>query len=142
MIINTLPDQPAGGLPAEVIDRLPARRASTREELWRRLSRGRAHLDARYADAADLSSTARAACLSPFHFLRLFKAAFGLTPHQYLTERRLSVAQEALARTARTVSEIGLSLGFENVNSFGRLFRRRFGITPQQFRRDASVAAA
>ena len=75
------------------------------------------------------------ACLSPFHFLRLFKIAFGRTPHQYLTDLRLAVARKRLLETEQSVGEIGLSLGFENVNSFGRLFRRHQGITPQNFRR-------
>jgi AraC family transcriptional regulator len=137
MILNITPESAAGGCtPDEVIiNRLPAVRAETRVELYRRLLKGRAFLEANYAQTADLHATARVACLSPFHFLRLFKTAFGRTPHQYLTELRLAVARRQLLETKQSVGEIGLSLGFENVNSFGRLFRRHQGITPQCFRR-------
>ena len=142
MISNISPESAAGGLTHDeaIINRLPAVRAATRAELYRRLLRGRAFLEANYSQDADLNATARVACLSPFHFLRLFKVAFGRTPHQYLTDLRLAVARKRLLETEESVGEIGLSLGFENVNSFGRLFRRHEGITPQNFRR-LSLAA-
>ncbi len=142
MILNIAPDSSAGGVTPdeEAIDRLPAARRSTREELFRRLLRGREYLERNYCGQADLTATARAACLSPFHFLRLFKSAFGRTPHQYLTELRLRIAQTRLAETSEPVGAIGLGLGFENVNSFGRLFRRHLGLTPQDFRRRAVAA--
>ena len=142
MILNITPESAAGGFTPDeaIINRLPAVRAETRVELYRRLLKGRAFLEANYAQTADLNATARVACLSPFHFLRLFKTAFGRTPHQYLTELRLAVARRQLLETKQSVGEIGLSLGFENVNSFGRLFRRHEGITPQSFRRLSAAA--
>ncbi len=140
MILNIVPEAGSGATPEEVvIEKIPAARRTTREELFRRLQRGREYLEHNYAGAADLAATARAACLSPFHFLRLFKVVFGRTPHQYLTELRLKVAQRRLSETTEPVGAIGLSLGFENVNSFGRLFRRHLGVTPLDYRRQVTV---
>ncbi|MEO5930764.1 MAG: AraC family transcriptional regulator, partial [Candidatus Kapaibacterium sp.] len=76
------------GVRAE-IDRLPAVRRSTRVELYRRLHIARDFIDSRIGSQVMLNEMARTACLSPFHFLRLFKQIFGVTPHQYLTTRRL-----------------------------------------------------
>src|SRR5204862_6273991 len=80
-------------------DALPARRASTREELWRRLNRGRDFIHASLESSLTLSGIAAAACLSPFHFLRGFKALFRMTPHEYLSLCRIERAKFLLERT-------------------------------------------
>lgn len=119
------------------VARLPSVRASTRLEIFRRLDRAREYFDECYADAPNLSGAAQVACLSNFHFLRLFKAAFRQTPHQYLTERRFAVARRLLRETKRTVTDISFAVGFLNVNLFGRVFRERYQTTPQGFRKAA-----
>ena len=116
-------------------ERLPAARASTRDELFRRLLRGRDFLLSEIAGEASLKSAARAACLSPYHFHRSFLRAFGLTPHRFLTRYRLARARRLLASTDRSVTEICLECGFESPGSFSALFSRRFGQSPRAFRR-------
>lgn len=109
-------------------------RASTREELFRRLHRGRDFLHAYASDGVSLAEAARAACLSPFHFLRSFKQAFGLTPHQYLTHCRLERAKFLLARTELSVTDICFDAGFISVGSFVTLFHRQTGMPPRTWR--------
>jgi AraC-like DNA-binding protein len=65
--------------------RVPAARASTRAEMLRRASRGREFLHAQAHGPVSLQAAARAACLSSYHFHRVFTAAFGQSPHSYLT---------------------------------------------------------
>ncbi len=119
---------------ASAISKLPALRPSTRQELYKRLLRGRdallSSLDAKVA----LRDVARAACLSPYHFHRAFSRAFGLTPHQYLTRHRLERAAYLLRRSDRSVTEICFEAGFESPGSFSTLFRRHFGRSPREFR--------
>jgi len=117
------------------IDRLPARRPGTREELHRRLQRGRTFLHEQFADHLDLEQVARVACLSPHHFHRLFRAAFGRTPHSYLTELRFERAATLLARTDQPVTAICFAVGFESLGSFSALFHRRTGLSPSAFRK-------
>ena len=117
------------------VARLPAVRPATRAELYRRL-----HLAKEYADSAfdaplTLDDLAGAAGLSPNHLLRTFKQAFGQTPHQYLTERRLERARQLLAETNQPVTEICLSVGFASLGAFSWLFRRRVGVSPAEYRR-------
>ena len=71
---------------------VPALRASTRQELWRRLHRARDYIHANATGPIDLAAIARVACLSPHHFHRLFRKAFGETPHRYRTRLRLARA--------------------------------------------------
>ena len=116
----------------EQAGRLPAVRASTREELYRRLLIGREYLHAS-AGPVSLASTARAACLSPFHFHRGFAKAFGRTPHAYLTALRLERARIALESGAH-VLEACLAAGFESPSAFTRLFRANYASPPSAFR--------
>jgi AraC-like DNA-binding protein len=116
------------------IEDVPAARAATREELWRRLHRGRDWLHAHAAEPASLAETARAACLSPHHFLRAFHRAFGVTPHRYLQRLRLERARALLARRDASVTEVCLAVGFASLGSFSALFRREVGVSPRAWR--------
>ena len=115
-------------------DALPARRVSTREELWRRLNRGRDFIHARFESALTLSDIASAACLSPFHFMREFKSVFGQTSHQYLSACRVERAKFLLERTELPVTEICFSVGFESLGSFSSWFSRLTGVSPRAWR--------
>ncbi|HEY6334237.1 MAG TPA: AraC family transcriptional regulator [Blastocatellia bacterium] len=117
--------------------RLPAARASTRNELYRRILRGRDHLLGSLDQPVHLADAARAACLSPYHFHREFRRMFGETPHRYLTRQRLERARLLLSRDNQTVLEVCLASGFESPASFSLLFRRHFGLAPSQFRQSA-----
>jgi AraC-like DNA-binding protein len=75
--------------------------------------------------------------LSPYHFLRSFKAVTGVTPHQWLLRARLRAAAEKLAATKTPVTEIALDVGFEDLSNFTRTFRAEFGASPREFRRAA-----
>lgn len=114
---------------------LPAARASTQAELYRRLHRARDYMEASLDAPLRLHQVAGAAAMAPHHFLRAFKQAFGATPHQYLTARRMARAQHLLAASEMPVTEIGLEVGFSSLGSFSWLFRRRIGASPEQFRR-------
>ncbi len=115
-------------------DRLVARRASTRVELLRRLSMGRDYMDAFFHRPLSLREIAREACMSEYHFLRAFRDAFGESPFAYLGRRRMQEAERLLAQTNRSVSDIALMVGFDNVSAFSRRFRNIMGQTPTQSR--------
>jgi AraC-like DNA-binding protein len=117
------------------IANVPAVRSATREELYRRLCRGRDYLHACFADPLPLGAVAREACLAPHHFHRLFRAVFGRTPHAYLVGLRIDRARTLLKVTDQSVREICLEVGFESLGSFSALFRRVIGIPPARFRR-------
>ena len=120
---------------AREIGRLPAARASTRQELHARVQRGRQAMDEMLTENLPLKSIARLAHLSPFHFHRAFCAVFGETPHAYRTRRRLERASRLLKETDAPVTDVCLDTGFESVGSFSTMFRRRYGASPKEFRR-------
>lgn len=112
------------------VESIPALRAASREELYRRLHRAGDYAAACFDEPITLNDMARVACLSPNHFLRTLKQAFHQTPHQYLTRIRLEHAQGLLAQTNQPVTDVCFAVGFESLGSFSWLFRQRVGVAP------------
>lgn len=104
------------------------RRRAVEAALW---------MDAHSHEAIDLESAAGEAGLSPFHFLRVFANALGVTPHQNLVRSRLRHAARLLADDARSVTDIALDVGFGDLSNFVRTFHRAAGVSPGGFRRAA-----
>lgn len=75
---------------------------------------------------------------SRFHFMRVFKKATGLSPMQYLLERRVRYASNLLKTTSLAVEEVGRQAGFEDPYYFSRLFRKKAGVSPMAFRRKSA----
>ncbi len=108
----------------------------------RHLLRAKDLADARYREPLDVPALARAARLSPAHFSREFRRAFGETPHQYLLTRRLERAAALLRNTDHTVADICFTVGLQSVGSFTTSFGRAFGVTPTAYREAHPPAAS
>ena len=90
--------------------------------------------DQRYFEPLDVQDLARAAGLSPAHFSRAFRRAFGESPHAYLMTRRLERAAALLRTTDNSVAEICLAVGLQSIGSFTTSFTRTFGKSPTAYR--------
>jgi AraC family transcriptional regulator len=104
----------------------------------RRLTRVKEYVAANLEGDLTIAQLAKVASLSRFHFARAFKAAVGLTPHQYVSTCRLERAKELLARGEHSLLEIALTLNFSSQANFTRAFHQRTGVTPGQYRRSAA----
>jgi AraC-like DNA-binding protein len=100
----------------------------------RHLLRARDLVDARYAEPLEVADLARTAGLSPAHFSREFRSAFGEAPHAYLLSRRLERAAALLRSTDRPVIEICFAVGLRSVGSFTTSFSRAYGVSPTGYR--------
>jgi AraC-like DNA-binding protein len=100
----------------------------------RHLLRAKDLIDARYREPLDVATIAQAAHLSPAHFSREFRRAFGESPHQYLLTRRLERAAGLLRNTDRSVADICLLVGLRSVGSFTTSFSRTYGMSPTSYR--------
>jgi AraC family transcriptional regulator len=116
------------------IEKIPMIRPGTRFELYKRLNVARDYIQSCYDEPIKLKKLSQIACLSPHHFLRLFKSVFHQTPHQYLTRVRLQKALQMLKENKSSITEICFEVGFENPSSFSRLFKSRFNRSPSEFR--------
>ncbi|MCW3094932.1 MAG: transcriptional regulator, AraC family [Chthonomonadaceae bacterium] len=113
---------------------VPAMRRSTRIEIYQRLALARDFIEASLDRPITLTDYSGVACLSPHHFLRLFRQVYGETPHQFLTRLRLKTAMDLLQKTETPVTEICFLVGFESLGSFSSLFKRHYGRSPVAFR--------
>lgn len=103
----------------------------------RRMVEAALWLDAQAQEQIDLETAAHAAGLSPYHFLRLFAAVLGVTPHQYLVRARLRRAARLLAEGDCSITDIAFDVGFTDLSNFIRTFHRAAGVSPRKFRQAA-----
>jgi AraC family transcriptional regulator len=115
----------------EKANRLPSARAATRAELYRRVCRGRDYLGFSALSAPRLADAAAVACLSPYHFHRSFKAAFGETPHEYTSKRRLAHADRLLA-TAMPATEVAAAVGYDSYSAFYAAYQQCHAASPSR----------
>jgi transcriptional regulator GlxA family with amidase domain len=108
----------------------------------RHLLRAKDAVDARFREPLDVAALARTAYLSPAHFSREFRRAFGETPHQYLLTRRLERAAALLRNTDRSVADVCVTVGLKSVGSFTSSFGRAFGRSPTAYRAEFPPAAS
>lgn len=94
-------------------------------------------IDANARNDIDLATAATIAGLSSYHFLRVFAAVVGVTPHQYLVRARLRNAARLLVESERPITDIALDVGFNDVSNFVRTFGRAAGASPRAFRHAA-----
>jgi AraC-like DNA-binding protein len=106
------------------------------DETFRRLCRSRDLLAASYQAQVSLDQAAREACLSAFHFHRLFASAFGETPHDFLTRLRLDRAKRLLASGEMSVTDVCMEVGYSSLGSFSMKFRNFTGRPPSAYQRE------
>jgi AraC-like DNA-binding protein len=97
------------------------------------LRRARDLIDRDYAEPLDVPAMARAALMSPAHFSRKFRAAYGETPYSYLMTRRIERAK-ALLRHGTSVSDTCVTVGCTSLGSFSSRFTEIVGMTPTHYR--------
>jgi len=81
-----------------------------------------------------LAALAKRVCLSPRHFVRRFKQAFGGTPAAFVENLRLDEARRRLSERTQTIENVASSVGFQSDDVFRRAFQRRFGVKPSSYR--------
>jgi AraC family transcriptional regulator len=96
------------------------------------------YIEEHLSENISLRQLAAVAQLSPYHFARAFKQSFGAPPHHYHMSRRIERAKAILEGPPRTVTEVGVMLGFSETSSFTASFRRSVGVTPTNYRRSVT----
>lgn len=104
------------------------------QDLLRRLLRAKDRMDAASHEAWPVRRLARVSCVSPAHFARSFKEAFGVPPHRYLLTRRIERATALLRDTPLSITDIAFRTGWASLGTFGRTFRDVTGESPGDFR--------
>jgi len=102
---------------------------------WR-LNRVARHIEANISGRLSIRELAEVAQMSTSHFTRTFRATVGVSPHGYVTRRRVAAAQALIARTGCALAEVAVLCGTADQAHLNRLFAKHCGITPGAWRRD------
>ncbi|HMH22758.1 MAG TPA: AraC family transcriptional regulator [Puia sp.] len=108
-------------------------------ETYRKIITAKWYMDKNFHEPIDLDRLSREACLSRYHFHRLFTRIYRQTPHQYLTQKRIRQARQWLTEKELSISDICNNVGFESIGSFSALFKKVSGFAPQFYRRKALI---
>ncbi|HUB59521.1 MAG TPA: AraC family transcriptional regulator [Puia sp.] len=104
-------------------------------DVYKKIVDAKVFIDDHFDSPIDLDAIAGEACLSRYHFHRMFRRIYRRTPHQYLTYKRIDHARRILAADAHcTVGEVCMQVGFESIGSFSLLFKKETGVAPGEFR--------
>lgn len=106
-------------------------------DVYKKIVTAKVYIDEHFHQPIDLDRLSREACLSRYHFHRLFTRIYRKTPHRYLTQKRIEQARLWLSDEDLSVSEICNNVGFESLGSFSLLFKKESGRTPQSYRSQA-----
>ncbi|MDK1286825.1 AraC family transcriptional regulator [Pseudoalteromonas umbrosa] len=102
---------------------------------YKRLDACRDFIVDNYHETLSLSVIAKHSCMSPYHFLRVFKDTYGETPNEYLIRLRVEQAKKMLITEQCSVSEVCEKVGYTSLGSFSSLFVKQVGLTPTSYRR-------
>jgi transcriptional regulator GlxA family with amidase domain len=108
----------------------------------KRLRQARDVMDRDYAKPLDVPALARVALMSPGHFSRSFREAFGETPYSYLMTRRIERAKALLRRGDLSVTEVCFAVGGTSLGSFSTRFTELVGESPSAYRARSHDEAA
>src|SRR5215203_2053804 len=106
-------------------------------QTYRSLAQAREFMRHTYGRPISLPDVAAQANLSPYHFLRIYKRAYGETPREFLARLRIERAKTLLARGSHNVTGACFEVGFYSLGSFSNLFADRVGLSPSEYRRYA-----
>lgn len=99
----------------------------------RALERTHAYIAQHLCESFTLADLARTACISRFHFARLFRASTGCSPMEFVLKARMEAAKQMLARGDQKIATTAAALGFFDQSHFTRTFRRMTGVSPRAF---------
>ncbi len=116
------------------VSRIPMQRHTAKHSVYYRLGEAKDYIDLHFTEEIDLGEIASVACLSQYHFIRLFKSVFEITPYQYVLLRRLEKAAELLRETDTSIGDICMMVGIEGLAQFSDAFKKQFGVAPSKYR--------
>lgn len=102
----------------------------TRKDLLKRLYKGMDYINSHFKEPLPIANIAKECGMSEYHFYRLFKAVFGLSPHQLIINNRLTLAKHLIVKQHASMSEAAIQSGFIDIHSFSKSFKRKFGSPP------------
>lgn len=105
----------------------------TKKDLWRKVSKGKTYIEALFASDLDMDAVAKEANISPFHFFRLFKETYRLSPYQYKKKLRLEKALQYMQQEDMPLSQVAMEVGYSDIFAFSKAFKSYYGKAPSSW---------
>lgn len=109
------------------------------EKLVARLTIAKNMLEENFSVRVDINTLAKKVALSKFHFSRSFKSVFGLSPHQFILNKRLEKSAQLIIEGKLMITDIACQVGFSDIYSFSKSFKKRFNACPSSFSTKTSI---
>ncbi|MEO9070654.1 MAG: AraC family transcriptional regulator [Ginsengibacter sp.] len=109
------------------------------EKLVARLTIAKNVLEENFSENVNIDALAKGVSFSKFHFCRSFKNAFGLSPHQFVLNKRLERSAELIIEGKLMITDIAYEVGFSDIYSFSKSFKKRFNASPSRFSETTSL---
>ncbi len=107
---------------------------SIRPEQYVQVRQSKAFMQKFYSNRVELNDLAKAACMSRFHYVRIFQRIYGLTPRAYLRDLRISKAKDLL-KNGLPITQVCFEIGYESVPTFSSVFKKCSGHSPREYQR-------
>ncbi len=131
--VETLIEALCSHLEAKALRRAPLQQPSNGQQSLRRSALFE-FVDQNLDRTIEIEEIARLFAVSPSYVFRFFRSEFGMTPHAYITSRRIRRACELLQTTRTQLAELADQVGFASQSHFSIVFKRHLGETPQRYR--------
>lgn len=105
----------------------------TRKALYRKIVSAKNYIDLHFTSIENIASVARESSISEYHFYRLFKQVFDISPYQYITQKKLEFARQLLKDKSLSFTDVAVICGFNDLASFSKNFKKYFGVSPGGF---------
>ena len=102
------------------------------EYYYKQIRQSKKFMEKFYSEKIELENIARAACMSRFHFIRLFQLVYGTTPRQYLKDLRINKAK-GLIKQGIPVTRVCIEVGYESLPTFSNAFKKGTGLSPREY---------
>ncbi len=107
-------------------------KSETKKDLLRKLSKGKAFIDLNYLLEIDISMVAMESNMSQYHFFRLFRDVYGVSPYQYIKQKRMQAAYEIMKKNRLPLAQLAMEVGYSDIYSFSKAYKQYFGCPPSQ----------
>lgn len=113
--------------------RVNIKKEVTRNDLQRRIEKVINYIDKNINHNIDINVMSDIACMSEYHFIRVFSELCSCTPYQYIIKKRIAKAKKLLQQSIYTVIEVSQACGYDSVQTFRKCFKRETGYSPRDF---------
>jgi AraC-like DNA-binding protein len=107
-------------------------KSATKRDLLKKLTRGKSFLDDYFSLPIDVEDAAQAAHISQYHFFRLFREVYGISPYQYIKARRLEKGKALITKDQMPIAQVALEVGYSDIFAFSKAYRQYFGVPPSR----------